>query len=275
MRNHAHLLLETRLPNVSKFLGSLLTSYAAYFNRRHRRAGHLTQSRYHSALVAGDTYLLRLSRYIHLNPIFVKDIKSSPLSIRLAYLRDYRWSSYRAYAGLTKPEEHVDYGPVLKMTAGHAGDRHLKYREYVEAGVAETDEEFHALISRSPLGIGSEDFVKEVREEYRQGASRIKAEDVALRKPIRSVLPEAIVEAVCREYNIPPAELQKRRNNDWIKPVAAALLTQAGGLTQRDAAIHLGLTTGAAVCQQLRRLRRCNSDENLIIWARLKQEFNI
>lgn len=275
MQNHAHLLVETRLPNISAFLGSLLTSYATYFNQRHRRVGHLTQNRYHSALVEGDVYLLRLSRYIHLNPVFVKTMQSVPLSTRISNLRDYRWSSYRAYAGLAKPEDYVDYSPILAMTPGHGDDRRLKYREYVEAGVAETDEEFRTLINRSPLGIGSKDFVKEIQHEYQRGASRIKAEDVAFRKPIRVILPEAIIKAVCQAYNIPVADLRKHRMNDWIKPVAATLLTQAGGLTQRDVARHLGLTTGAAVCLQLKRLRKSKAGEHRSIFNRLAQVFNI
>lgn len=275
MPNHVHLLIETRLPNVSAFLGSLLTSYATYFNRRHRRSGHLTQNRYHSALVEGDAYLLRLSRYIHLNPIFVKRLQSAPLADRLQQLREYRWSSYRGYAGMEKPESYVDYGPILAMTPGRGGHQQSRYRDYVEAGVAESDEEFRMLISRSPLGIGSADFVKEVREQYQRGATRIKAEDVVFRKPVRVVLPEVIIRAVCRAYRIPVEDLRRHRLNDFVKPVAAALLTQVGGLTQREVAAHLGLTTGAAVCLQLKRLRQHAASGHHKIFNRLVEVFNI
>lgn len=275
MPNHVHLLIETRMPNVSVFLGSLLTSYATYFNRRHRRAGHLTQNRYHSVLVAGDFYLLRLSRYIHLNPICVKRMQSAPLAVRLQQLRDYRWSSYRAYAGMTKPEGYVDYGPILEMTPGRGSDRRARYRDYVEAGVAESDEEFRTLVSRSPLGIGSADFIEEVRTQYQRGAGRIKAEDVVFRKPSRVVLPETIIRAVCREYRISAEDLSRHRQADWIKPVAAALLTQVGGLTQREAAGHLGLTTGAAVSLQLKRLRRHAESKHHKIFDRLTRVFTI
>ena len=275
MQNHVHLLLETRLPNVSAFLGSLLTGYAVYFNLRHRRVGHLTQNRYHSVLVEGDAYLLRLSRYIHLNPVFVKSMKSVPLAVRLQYLRDYRWSSYQAYAGLRKPENYVDYEPILAMTSGRGGYRHEKYREYVEAGVAETDTEFQTLIHRSPLGIGSEDYVKELRQKYQRKASQIKAEDAAFRKPIRAATPEAIIRAVCEAYKIPERELRKHRMNDWVKPVAAAMLTQVGGLTQREVAAYLGITTGAAVCLQLKRLRQSTAGETNDTFARLKQLFSV
>jgi putative transposase len=45
----------------------LLTWYALYFNRRHRRTGHLFENRYKSILCDKDNYLLALIRYIHLN----------------------------------------------------------------------------------------------------------------------------------------------------------------------------------------------------------------
>ena len=57
----------------------LLTGYAIYFNRRHRRYGHLFQNRYKSILCQEDPYFLELVRYIHLNPLranIVKDLRS-------------------------------------------------------------------------------------------------------------------------------------------------------------------------------------------------------
>ena len=72
MSNHVHLVVETPQGNLSAFMGSLLTSYTVYFNLRHRRAGHVTQGRYSSPVVEGDDYLLKLSRYVHLNPVQVR-----------------------------------------------------------------------------------------------------------------------------------------------------------------------------------------------------------
>ena len=41
MDNHFHLLLETPEANLSRSLQWLNVSYSPWFNRRHRRAGHL------------------------------------------------------------------------------------------------------------------------------------------------------------------------------------------------------------------------------------------
>jgi len=46
MDNHVHLLLFSGPARISAFMRRLLTGYAVWFNRRHRRFGHLFQNRY-------------------------------------------------------------------------------------------------------------------------------------------------------------------------------------------------------------------------------------
>jgi len=87
MRNHFHLYVQTREANLSKFMQSLLTSYAVIKNRRDRRTGHLFQGRFKGHLIEEDGYGNMLSRYIHLNPVRVKKAKSLPLDDRQKLLR--------------------------------------------------------------------------------------------------------------------------------------------------------------------------------------------
>jgi REP element-mobilizing transposase RayT len=65
MPNHVQLLLETPRGNLSEFMGRLLTAYPVYYNRRHRRVGHLTQGRYGAQLVEGNEYLLTWALSCH------------------------------------------------------------------------------------------------------------------------------------------------------------------------------------------------------------------
>ncbi|MBI2985190.1 MAG: addiction module toxin RelE, partial [Deltaproteobacteria bacterium] len=44
-------------------------SYSAFYNRRHRRVGHLYQGRFKAIVVEADSYLLELSRYVHLRDL--------------------------------------------------------------------------------------------------------------------------------------------------------------------------------------------------------------
>ena len=46
MDNHFHLSIRTGDVSLKKTMGSSLTGYAMYFNRRHRNPGHVFQNRY-------------------------------------------------------------------------------------------------------------------------------------------------------------------------------------------------------------------------------------
>ena len=92
MKNHIHLLIETRDAALSKIMQGLLQSYTQWYNGKYRTVGHLFQGRYKSILCDKKVYLLNLIRYIHLN------------CVRAGLVRDpgeYKWSSHRIYLGRT------------------------------------------------------------------------------------------------------------------------------------------------------------------------------
>ena len=67
--NHFHLLIyQHELPDLERFMRSLMTSYSRYFNWKYRRTGSVFESRYKAARIDQDAYLQHVSRYIHLNP---------------------------------------------------------------------------------------------------------------------------------------------------------------------------------------------------------------
>jgi len=256
MLNHAHLLCETPRANVSEFMHKLQTAYSVYYNRRHQRAGHLMQGRFGAELVSGDEYLLKLSRYIHLNPLFVRGIKSLPPQDRVRHLRNYRWSSYRGYAGLGRPYGFVDEAPVLGLTGVAVKNQRGAYRQFVEAGIAHTDEEFRDLLRTSRWGIGDAAFQARVRDLHtdRARAAR-RPEDVSLRAASPSVAAATVLAAVAGAFGIQSAALQHRQYDCVARAVAASMLGRHAAMNQRDAGTLLGMGTGSAVCRQLRRLR--------------------
>lgn len=69
MDNHYHLLIETPLPNLNQAMQNINTSYTVYINKKYGRSGHLFQGRYKAIVIDKDSYLLTVSRYIHLNPV--------------------------------------------------------------------------------------------------------------------------------------------------------------------------------------------------------------
>jgi len=93
MDNHFHLLVKTPLANISASLQYLLSNYTLRFNRLHRIDGPLFRGRFKSSIIDDESYLLEVSRYIHLNPVKAK-LVDNPTS--------YPWSSYAAYVGKQK-----------------------------------------------------------------------------------------------------------------------------------------------------------------------------
>jgi len=183
MENHVHMVVKTPRANLGRFMHSVLTGYTVYFNLRHQRHGHLTQGRYGARVVSGDEYLLKLSRYVHLNPVKVKGMVEHALSDKLAYLRAYEWSSYRSYIGGSRSWEWLDCEPVLALMTGKRRDRQNRYREYVEAGGVGVDDEFRIELARSPRSIGDEDFREWVDNCYVELLEkRQRPEDVSFRR---------------------------------------------------------------------------------------------
>lgn len=256
MRNHVHLLVETPGANLSAYMHQLQTAYTVYYNRRHRRAGHLMQGRFGAQPVEGDEYLLKLSRYIHLNPVFVRSLIDQPLERRLAELRAYPWSSYRGYAGLAKADEFVDDGPILALMETGTKKRRRAYRRFVEAGLIERDAEFLEVLKEAGWGIGGSEFQERIRDLHTELANKVKRpEDVSFRHARRRVSPEEVLESVAEKFGLRSDDLRRKRYACVARAVAAEMLCRHAGMNQRDIGCLLSMGTGSAVCQQLKRLR--------------------
>jgi putative transposase len=69
MPNHFHLLIYQHDPQgITHLMHRVSSAYSIYFNKKHKRTGHLFQERFKASSIVQDNYLLHISRYIHLNP---------------------------------------------------------------------------------------------------------------------------------------------------------------------------------------------------------------
>jgi REP element-mobilizing transposase RayT len=128
MTNHAHILLRSAEIGLSGFMRRLLTGYAISYNRRHRRWGYLFQNRYKSIICDEDAYFTELVRYIHLNPLRAKLVKS------LSQLDRYRWSGHSVLMGKVNNDwQDRDY--VLKWFGKKEREAKSAYRNYVKKGI--------------------------------------------------------------------------------------------------------------------------------------------
>lgn len=138
MPNHVHLLVQTAHEPLSKFMQGLQQSYTQYFNRTHRKVGHLFQGRYQAIVCEKDRYLLALLRYIHLNPVRAKLV---------AQPEEYPYSGHLAY--LTgKTTEVLDPAGGLALCGGRRA-----YRRFVLEGMAEgRRENYYEVVDQQLLG---------------------------------------------------------------------------------------------------------------------------
>ena len=125
MGNHYHLLVETPDGNLSQGMRQLNGVYTQRFNRRHGRVGHVFQGRYKAIIVQKDSYLLELSRYIVLNPVRARIVRS-------AY--EWPWSNYRATAGHATVPAWLDTASTLSTFGSRKAQAQARYREFVTQG---------------------------------------------------------------------------------------------------------------------------------------------
>lgn len=255
MTNHFHLVFETPEANCSKFMQSLSTAYTVYYNLRHNRHGHLFDGRYKAKLVEGDDYLLSLSRYVHLNPVQVSRHRHKPIEERISILRSHRWSSYPSYIGKVKALDFVEYGPLLSEMRGKRGEWPKRYREFVESGLAESDEDFKVALKESPRCIGGNGFRAWIDKLYQQRVeSHARPEDVSFRHISEPLPAENVLGIVSRVFDVDADAFKRRRHGSALRAVASKYLIRFSGMSQRDVADFLDIGSGSAVCNQLRSL---------------------
>lgn len=123
MTNHVHLLIATIDIEIWTIMKDINWHYSTYFNYKYEKVGHLFQDRYYAELIERESYLLQVSKYIHLNPVKAC-IVDNPIK--------YPWSSYGVYMGLYRSS--LVYEDVTMAYFQY--DREL-YRLYIESKESE------------------------------------------------------------------------------------------------------------------------------------------
>ena len=130
MSNHAHFLFRTGTKPLSNVMRRLLTGYALGFNYRHDRYGQLFQNRYKSIICQEEIYLRELVRYIHLNPVRSRIVKS------LDELKRYKYCGHSSLMGKTKRQwQDTDY--VLGYFGRTKRQSRKEYESFVKEGLTQ------------------------------------------------------------------------------------------------------------------------------------------
>jgi len=104
-----------------------------------------------AVLVARDSYLLELCRYVVLNPVRAGMVKQP---------ERYRWSSYRATAGLEQAPEWVTREWVLGQFSSQPRRAESKYRQFVHDGLGGASPWSHV---QGQVVLGRAEFVERLK----------------------------------------------------------------------------------------------------------------
>jgi len=257
MDNHVHILFKSGKQGISAVMRKLLTWYAQYFNRKHRRTGHLFENRYKSILCDEDNYLLALIRYIHLNPIRANIVTT------LEQLDRYPWSGHRTLIGKAKQlwmgVDHVlsEFGTTRRKAVNgyqrfmQDGLGQGQLPELTGGGLIRSKGGWSQVLSARRSGrkedfderiLGGGDFVNAILKE-----AEVKTfSQLKLRRSGKTI--DKIIEEACKKERISVNELKgggRRRKVSTLRATIAKRGLDELGLSMAEIARHVGVTTSS------------------------------
>jgi REP element-mobilizing transposase RayT len=237
MPNHVHLLVEVSDEPLSKLMQGLQQSYTQYFNRRHRKTGHLFQGRYHAIVCDKDEYLLSLVRYIHLNPVRAKLLRRP---------ERFPYSGHREYCH-AEGAKIVDPALVLKLLGGAK-----RYQRFVMDGIGEGHKDEYYEVEDQRF-LGPEGFGEKVVEEGKA------------RPPRRRPLVDSAAR-VAKKLSLDP-KLLKAADRSWkvsrARAIAAYILIGRLGYRLTDVSAALGRDAATVSSLVSRLVHRMSADARL------------
>jgi REP element-mobilizing transposase RayT len=266
MDNHDHLYVETPEPNLSAGMQHLNGSYTSYFNRRHRRSGHLFQGRYRAQLIENEGHYWEVSRYIHLNPVRAR-LVARPQEWRWGSYPGYHrparalpWVTYRRVLREFGRHDHrparalpwVTYRRVLREFGRHEKEARREYRRFVAEGVASMPacpwrDAIEGLI------VGGEEFVERIQEMIgkRRPDRALPALEALRPRPSLGRIVEVVAESFEADSS---GWAAGRRHDDDARAVAAFLARRRFGYRARQVAEALGYASHGGVVAAVRRV---------------------
>ena len=242
MSNHYHLIVTTPEPNLSVGMHWLNTSYVCWFNRRYKRTGHLFRGRFRADLIEDGLYFAEALRYVVLNPVRAKMV---------ARPEDYRWSSFRANAGLAPAPEWLDVEAALEYFGGNSPEAQARYVEFVLIKL-HSDE---SLWDRTINGIffGSAEWAKKMRKRV---ASKLRScEHPRKQRAVGRPKMHEIVTTVATTAEQKPSDVQNSHGG-LLRMLAAWIGWNEGLIPLRTIAASLRLRSEGHVSSLIRRCER-------------------
>lgn len=243
MTNHYHLLIETPEKNLSKIMHHINSSYTTYTNVKRKRSGHLFQGRFKSIVVDKDSYLLELSRYLHLNPVRAKLVEKP---------EEYRYSSYVSYIS-AHGDALVTKSSILGMLNSNESEALKRYKSFVENAMGK-DVESPITKVYGGMILGSDSFVRDILKMIEEG--QLEKEAVSYRRALRTnVGVETVLIEVCKHCGISREEVASAGQSE-VRKICVYLAKKHTVATTREVGALLGDMGYAAVAKMYQRFAK-------------------
>jgi putative transposase len=242
MTNHYHLVIRTPEPNLSRGMQWLNGTYADWFNRRHERSGHLFQGRFKSFIVETGTYSAEVLRYVVLNPVRAKMV---------ARPEEYRWSSYRATAGLEAAPDWLDLAAAYAHFHPDRAAAQALYTAHVLARMDSGERLWDQAING--IYLGGEEWAKQMRaivESWPRSTDHPLEQRAVGRPTVQKVI------AAVAEAGAQAKEIVRTREGGPLRRLVAWLAWNEGLETLRTIAAALRLRSEGYVSNLIRRCER-------------------
>jgi len=242
MTNHFHLIIQTPEPNLSRGMHWLNSAYAGWFNHEHERSGHLFQGRFKALLIEKESYFAEVLRYVALNPVRAGMVEKP---------EKYRWSSYRATAGLEAAPEWLDVDSVLRLFHPDSAVAQAGYRDFVAEKVSSQERLWDALANQ--LFLGTDAWLKRMRARVE---SKPRSTDHPRRqRGVGRPKMSAIIAAVAKVAQVPAAAI-RAGGGSALGRLAAWIGWYEGWATLRSIAASLRLRSEGYISGLIRRCER-------------------
>jgi putative transposase len=263
MTNHFHLLVTTPEGNLSEFMRHFNISYTSAFNRRHGRIGHLYQGRYKAFLIDADSYLLEVSRYIHVNPVRLRTFAERSAKEKWEALLGFRASSLPGYLFSRKREDFIDYEMILGQMGGDRRKGRQGYREFIQWGI-EHEPESPLELGKGHGIVGESDFVEWIKERFVEKEVP-RREQPALRELTREYEPEKLMDRFAELVDREKGDICRRGRHSLERSILMEYLYRFCRLDQAEIGKLMGGIDYSAVSQARKRLQlRLRQDPGLM-----------
>jgi len=236
MNNHYHLLIQTPSGNLSRAMHSINTGYTNYYNHAHNRTGHLFSGRYKAILVDKDNYALKLSSYIHLNPVKAGLVSKAS---------EYEWSSCRYYLSSGVKPEYLRTDFILDFLKNGKESEIKEYERYLKENLNSDEDLKDQIIAGCVLG--KKEFIDWLKERARE-RKWIKSETPAIKELYDS---KELISRIKKEVS------KLNEVNDIIKrKLTIYLLRKHTNLTLKEISFMYGDISNYGISKIVRRFKQ-------------------